>query len=429
MARIPKPYRLLIVIFVLLFGSIYIGTFHYEYVDKLSKQSINHINDIYKSKLGESDAANKNQQHSNENKENEPEQIPHPEESKDNVPNEIPPPLIRTEVPADYVRANATFVSLARNEDLWDLVDSIRHVEDRFNHKFKYDWVFINDKPFNDEFKEVTTALISGKTYYEHIPTDYWSFPPWIDQDRAALTREQMKEKKIIYGDSVSYRFMCRFESGFFWRTPKMNEYKYYWRVEPGIRLFCDVDYDVFKFMQEKKIRYGFTIAMYEFQATIETLWETTKKFLKAGDHKKYLAKDNLMSFLSNDNGESYNLCHFWSNFEIADMDFWRDEAYFKYFEYLDKSGGFFYERWGDAPIHSIAASLFLNKNEIHHFEDIGYFHNPYHHCPTTKKMRLERKCSCNPDNNFAWQGYSCTPQYYKAAKLTRPEGWSKQVQ
>ena len=33
-----------------------------------------------------------------------------------------------------------------------------------------------------------------------------------------------------------------------------------------------------------------------------------------------------------------------WSNFEIADMDFWRSEPYSAYFDYLDKQGGFYYE-------------------------------------------------------------------------------------
>ena len=33
-----------------------------------------------------------------------------------------------------------------------------------------------------------------------------------------------------------------------------------------------------------------------------------------------------------------------WSNFEIADMDFWRSEAYMKFFEYLESLGGFYYE-------------------------------------------------------------------------------------
>ena len=33
-----------------------------------------------------------------------------------------------------------------------------------------------------------------------------------------------------------------------------------------------------------------------------------------------------------------------WSNFEIADMDFWRGPAYTAFFNYLDSKGGFYYE-------------------------------------------------------------------------------------
>ena len=33
-----------------------------------------------------------------------------------------------------------------------------------------------------------------------------------------------------------------------------------------------------------------------------------------------------------------------WSNFEIANMDFWRGEAYSKFFDFLDRKGGFYYE-------------------------------------------------------------------------------------
>jgi len=56
-------------------------------------------------------------------------------------------------------------------------------------------------------------------------------------------------------------------------------------------------------------------------------------------------------------------------------LNLWRNESYRAYFDHLDQAGGFFYERWGDAPVHSIAASLFLPKDQIHFFNDIGYFH------------------------------------------------------
>ena len=41
-------------------------------------------------------------------------------------------------------------------------------------------------------------------------------------------------------------------------------------------------------------------------------------------------------------------------------MDFFRGPAYRKFFDTLDSTGKFFYERWGDAPVHSIGVALLL---------------------------------------------------------------------
>lgn len=43
--------------------------------------------------------------------------------------------------------------------------------------------------------------------------------------------------------------------------------------------------------------------------------------------------------------GESYNMCHFWSNFEIARLDWLRSKEYNDFFEMMDRSGGFWMER------------------------------------------------------------------------------------
>lgn len=60
--------------------------------------------------------------------------------------------------------------------------------------------------------------------------------------------------------------------------------------------------------------------------------------------HPEYIPEDNALKFLSDDGGQTYNRCHFWSNFEIGDLNFWRGEAYTKFFEHLDSAGGFYYE-------------------------------------------------------------------------------------
>ncbi|MCJ1283206.1 alpha 1,2-mannosyltransferase 2.4.1 [Xylographa opegraphella] len=331
----------------------------------------------------------------------------------------LPPPTAPGE------RMNATFVTLARNSDIWEIAKSIRQVEDRFNRKYNYDWVFLNDKPFEDDFKKLTTSLVSGKTHYGLIPKEHWSFPDFIDQEKAKAVREDMAQRKIIYGDSISYRHMCRYESGFFFRHPLMNQFEWYWRVEPSIELYCDINYDTFKFMKDNGKKYSFVLSLYEYVETIPTLWDSVKNFTKK--YPEHIAQGNSMGFLSDDDGKTYNHCHFWSNFEIGNLDWLRSKAYIDYFESLDHDGGFFYERWGDAPVHSIAAALTLKKEEIHFFNDIAYYHVPFTHCPTGEQKRLDLKCHCNPNDNFDWKGYSCTTRYFDINGITKPEGYEKE--
>jgi hypothetical protein len=72
----------------------------------------------------------------------------------------IPP----TSIPKNHTdphrrKAKAVFVALARNSDLWSMLESMKQMEDRFNHWAGYDWVFLNDEPFDDIFKQYVTQL------------------------------------------------------------------------------------------------------------------------------------------------------------------------------------------------------------------------------------------------------------------------------
>lgn len=200
-----------------------------------------------------------------------------------------------------------------------------------------------------------------------------------------------MLDNDVGYADMESYHNMCRFYSGNFFNLPHLQQFKYYWRVEPETKYFCSIDYDVFKFMQDNNKSYGFNINVYDGPDTIRTLWNTTVDFIK--QHPQYLNRNGAYDWLLEDmqnpdknEKSSYSTCHFWSNFEIADMDFFRSEAYTEWFKYLDQAGGFYYERWGDAPVHAIGLGLFEDKSKIHWFRDIGYEHFPFFNCPNSDK-------------------------------------------
>lgn len=206
----------------------------------------------------------------------------------------------------------------------------------------------------------------------ETIPKDHWAVPSWINNDLFHESAEILKEQAVQYSDLMSYHQMCRWNSGMFYKHPALANTRYYWRVEPKVHFFCDVDYDVFRYMEDNNKTYGFTINLYDSPESIPTLWPETMTFLAA--HPEYIHPNNAMDWLKdstrrpeiNRRAKGYSTCHFWSNFEIADMEFWRSQAYEDYFDHLDRAGGFFYERWGDAPVHSIALGLFEDASKIH---------------------------------------------------------------
>lgn len=56
---------------------------------------------------------------------------------------------------------------------------SVRELEDRFNRKFGYPWVFLNEEDFDDNFKRCVESLtpeacsaggrVSSRVYYRHV--------------------------------------------------------------------------------------------------------------------------------------------------------------------------------------------------------------------------------------------------------------------
>ncbi|KAH3671071.1 hypothetical protein OGAPHI_000782 [Ogataea philodendri] len=316
-------------------------------------------------------------------------------------------------------KQNATMLTLVRNEELFDMLQSIQQLESRFNRNYQYDWVFLNDKPFTEDFIKQTSAMVSGTARYGIIPYEHWSYPDYVDAQKAKEVRESRHFSNVAYGSSESYRHMCRFNSRFFYKHPILDDYQFYWRVEPSIEYGCDIMEDPFKYMIDNKVNYGFTLTLTEFPKTIPTLWETSMQYFEQPEVKEQLppVEESLLSFISDNGGLSYNLCHFWSNFEIANLDFYRSPVYEAYVDHLDRAGGFFYERWGDAPVHTIAVAKMMRASEIHLFTDISYKHTVAGSCPLDDAFRQKARCTCDPGTDWAiTSGSSCNIKFLEVS-------------
>lgn len=95
-----------------------------------------------------------------------------------------------------------------------------------------------------------TTAATKAETLYGLIPKEHWSYPSWINPQEAAAARRKMVANGVLYGGRESYHHMCRYFSGFFFRHPLLARFDFYWRMEPDVHYYCDLDYDPFLYMQ-----------------------------------------------------------------------------------------------------------------------------------------------------------------------------------
>ncbi|OLY81892.1 Glycolipid 2-alpha-mannosyltransferase [Smittium mucronatum] len=295
-------------------------------------------------------------------------------------------------------RVKAALVSLVRNTDLHGMRQTIREIEDRFNRVYKYPYIFLNDVPFTDEFKKGVKDLTDSEVSFGILDDESWGTPDWIDEKKL---QHVLDTADYINGRSRSYKYMCRFQSGYIYKHPLLKDLEFYWRIEPDVKYYCQLDYDPFVYMKENNKMYGFNMAPNEYMVTIPTLWNTTKAFMK--EYPQHVAKNNLLEFAV-ENGD-YNGCHFWTNFEIVNLSFYRSKQYEDYFKFLDRAGGFFYERWGDAPVHTLAVTMFLRKDQVHYFGDIGYYHPAMGFCP--KNSKSSGKCVCDPDKENEFN-YGC---------------------
>ena len=146
--------------------------------------------------------------------------------------------------------------------------------------------------------------------------------------------------------------------------------------------------------------KYGYTMALWELGQTVPSM------FRKVSDYKRAqgipstnlwnamvdpswapLPIRPLMSLLASRDaqGDAWNLCHFWSNFEIADLDWFRSLDYRKFFDFLDRDGGFYDER-ASCPLPSFYNVLILCSGATHQFiRSLRLYFSGQRSCTTSK--------------------------------------------
>lgn len=161
---------------------------------------------------------------------------------------------------------------------------------------------------------------------------------------------------------SIGYRHMCRFYSYGMYDLEELKGTDYYLRLDCDSYITSKIDYDLFELMSSKDYIYGYNKITTDNPVVCKNLWEISKEY----------SLENKTLKTPIDEIQKYNL--YYTNFEIARFDWFKNSDYKNYFKFLDKYNGIYKYRWGDHVIKYLGIEMFLDDNKKH------WFNIPYRH-------------------------------------------------
>ncbi|KAF9168089.1 alpha 1,2-mannosyltransferase 2.4.1 [Actinomortierella ambigua] len=299
---------------------------------------------------------------------------------------------------------------LATENELTMARETVRRFEDRFNRHRRYPWVFLTHTKFSAQFKELTSALTGGDAFYGQIPRENWSQPSWVDYHSMVSRQQDLLERGINDAMNMTKRHMWRFHSGLLARHELLAPYDFFWRVEPGIHLYCDMEIDPMLEMQRTGKKFAWSLSLRENQLSTPSVWKVLQNFKTT--YPTLIPAVNDEEFIRDRDKDDYNDCFYGVQNSIGSFEFFRSEAYRTFFDFVDKQGVIYYERWTDAIVMTLGLSLLLPRSEILFLDELAWAHGPFHHCPIDEAFNQQR-CICNPASNVDDSVLSCTAMWH----------------
>ncbi|KAG6073997.1 hypothetical protein E4U33_002671 [Claviceps sp. LM78 group G4] len=213
----------------------------------------------------------------------------------------------------------AALVTLANENDLEPLLSSMSQLEDSFNKKYKYDWVFFGVETLSERFRQLTSNATAATCIYEvacQNVVDPRRFNNVCDSQAESTRTYTAQTPSPTRGDlsepMQSIRQIQRWNNGPFAKEKRLQTYDWFWRIEPGVQFTHDVKFDVFRFMRDHNIAYGSNRATLG-TTHLTSLSKDVKRFLEK--HPDLLHAEAEASWLLNSSDTRH-----WSELNSRDL-------------------------------------------------------------------------------------------------------------
>ena len=243
-------------------------------------------------------------------------------------------------------------IYLLKNDDkeISMLSQSLRLLKDNLLPKNNYPIVILHDEKISSEVFDNIKRL-SGVTF----DTILISF----DTDEYKIHTVGVPDNIMVPGVDrafgLGYRHMCRLYSYGMYEIEELKDTNYYLRLDCDSYFVSPVEYDIFKVMENDDYIYGYNNITMDNPLVCQNLWEVSEEYSKSVTTKKSFDKIGYLNM-------------YYTNFEIAKFEWFKNTEYRNYFNMIDNENGIYKWRWGDAVIKFIGIEMFLDDNKKKQF-------------------------------------------------------------
>jgi alpha 1,2-mannosyltransferase len=242
---------------------------------------------------------------------------------------------------------NTVIIYLAQTRRLDKLLRSLRLLQTNLLDAHPHPVVVFHEGDFTEEH----LAQMCERCPSVQLSEVDISPPPHIDTS-------QFDQWALSHSHSIGYRNMCRFFSlGLY---PRLEGFDYYMRLDDDSFIHSKMEEDPFEVMRAGNKVYAWRATRPESKSAVRGL----KPFLRVHD-KRFGAYQ-------------WDRKIFYNNFHIAKPSLWLTSPCKEALEAIEKNGGIYTKRWGDAPIHTLLVRVYTDIAQRHRFTSFDYQHGSY---------------------------------------------------
>jgi len=247
--------------------------------------------------------------------------------------------------------ANSAICYLLRStqSDVNDIIKSLDSLYKYFLNKYRYPVIIIIESDFTDSYKSQIKNSVNLDIDLQFSNISF-NIP---EHHKKYNVQDILLTHNGCHKWPIGYRHMCRFWTGEFMNFSDINKYEYIWRMDSDAYLTSPIEYDIFKFMEDNQVVYGFSNYTQDSDEVCMNLYKFCCEYFKNSScWSPYLM--------------------YTTHVEIINIPKLKQSEYYNFYKEVDNTPGFYLHRWGDAPLRLIGITNFnLKAMPI----NISYFH------------------------------------------------------